>query len=155
RDGGLSGICGHLLRRAQQVHNAHWLDVIGGDPTSPQYAALVAIATTPGLDQRGVAASSSIDTSSTMDVVGRLVRGGWVTREVDGTDRRRHVLALSARGIDDLKQLERGVLEVQQRLLGPLPATDREEFLDLLGAVAGTSPAPGALRIPGHLLRRA
>src|SRR5690606_10792970 len=77
------------------------------------------------------------------------------TREVDGTDRRRHVLALSARGLDDLKQLEGGVLEVQQRLLGSLAATDREEFLDLLGAVAGTSPAPGALRIPGHLLRRA
>jgi DNA-binding MarR family transcriptional regulator len=155
RDGGLSGICGHLLRRAQQVHNALWLDTIGSDPTSPQYAALVAIAATPGLDQRGVAASSSIDTSSTMDVVGRLVRGGWITREVDAADRRRHVLALSPRAIDDLKQLEGGVREVQERLLSPLASPDREEFIELLSTVAGASPAPGALHIPGHLLRRA
>lgn len=155
RDGGLGGICGHLLRRAQQVHNALWLDAIGGDPTSPQYAALVAIAATPGLDQRGVAASSSIDTSSTMDVVARLVRGGWITREVDAADRRRHVLALTLRGGDDLKRLEGRVGDVQQRLLSPLAAADREEFVDLLSTIAGANSAPGALHIPGHLLRRA
>src|SRR5690554_2345148 len=155
RDGGLSGICGHLLRRAQQVHNAFWLDSIGGDPTSPQYAALVAISATPRLDQRGVAAASSLDKSSTMDVVARLERNGWITRKVDDADRRRQVLALTPRAVTGLEQLEAPVSEVQQRLLSALPAEARDEFVELLSAVAGDSSAPKALNIPGHLLRRA
>lgn len=155
----LSRVCGHLLRRAQQVHNALWLEEVGTDPTSPQYAVVAAIAAVPRIDQRQVGELASLDKSSTMDVVARLARRGWITRERDTADWRRDVLTTTPEAARALDRLRAEVQSVQDRLLAPLPVPARTELIDLLRRVAGVGPprpdglAP--LHIPGHLLRRA
>ncbi|WP_448003149.1 MarR family winged helix-turn-helix transcriptional regulator [Agromyces bauzanensis] len=155
----LTAVCGHLLRRAQQVHNALWLHEVGAEPTSPQYAVLAAIVASPGLDQRQVGELASLDTSSTMDIVARLARRDWITRQRDRSDGRRDVLTTTAAAAAALEQLRHRVQRVQDRLLEPLPPGARETFLDLLRRVARVEPPRGAgfspLHIPGHLLRRA
>ncbi|WP_136706106.1 MarR family winged helix-turn-helix transcriptional regulator [Agromyces sp. H66] len=155
----LGAVCGHLLRRAQQVHNALWLHEVGAAPTSPQYAVLAAIAASPGLDQRQVGELASLDTSSTMDVVARLARRGWIARERDPADGRRDMLTTTDGAAAALDGLRPRVRRVQDRLLEPLPPGAREAFVDLLRRVARAEPAHGAgfspMHIPGHLLRRA
>lgn len=155
----LTAVCGHLLRRAQQVHNALWLREVGTDPTSPQYAVLAAITASPGLDQRQVGELASLDTSSTMDVVARLVRRDWITRERDPSDGRRDRLTTTAAAAASLEQLRQRVQRVQELLLEPVPKGSREPFVDLLRRVARVGPPPASgfspLHIPGHLLRRA
>ncbi|MCR2764307.1 MarR family winged helix-turn-helix transcriptional regulator [Microbacterium sp. zg.B48] len=157
---GLTSVCGHLLRRAQQVHNAYWLDEVGSDPTSPQYAVLAAIAATPGADQREVSEAASLDTSTTMDIVARLTGRGWVARERSPSDARRDILTPAARAVEALTLLRTKVQRVQDRLLAPLPDEERGEFTDLLRRTARVDPQTqgggySPLHIPGHLLRRA
>ncbi|GAA3202309.1 MarR family winged helix-turn-helix transcriptional regulator [Microbacterium terregens] len=157
---GLSRVCGHLLRLAQQVHNAQWLEEVGSDPTSPQYAVLAAIAASPGADQRHVSDVASLDTSSTMDVVARLAGRGWVTRARSPSDARRDILMPAAGAVDALASLRTKVQRVQERLLAPLPTEARGEFTELLRRTARVDPRGedgtySPLHIPGHLLRRA
>lgn len=153
-------ICGHLLRRAQQVHNAHWADELGAELTSPQYAVLATLAAWPEIDQRRVGELASLDKSSTMDLVERLERKAWITRRRDVRDGRRDVLALTASALLALGDLGPRVRHVQERMLAPLADDLRARFIADLGAISRVSPAPEAgdtspLRIPGHLIRRA
>jgi DNA-binding MarR family transcriptional regulator len=155
----LASVCGHLLRRAQQVHNAIWFTRVGMDPTSPQYAVLEAITGAPGMDQRRVGEIASLDTSSTMDVVDRLSRRGWIERRRDPADGRRDILDPTAEAMAALIRLRPRVREVQEMLLEPLAEGERARFVQELARVArfdteGSAVSP-VLLIPGHLLRRA
>lgn len=155
----LASVCGHLLRRAQQVHNAIWFTRVGMDPTSPQYAVLEAINGTPGMDQRQVGEVASLDKSSTMDVVDRLSRREWIERRRDPADGRRDILDPTAEATEALIGLRPRVHEVQELLLEPLPEAERVLFVQELARVArfATEGSGGSrvLMIPGHLLRRA
>ena len=155
----LRAMPGHLLRLAQQRHTALWKDVLGAEPTGPQYAVLCALEAEPGIDQRRLGALAGLDRSSTTDVVARLATRGRLARAVHPTDGRRDVLTLTAEGADLTRRLHPVVAAVQDRLLGPLTAADRDALLLDLGQVArarsGPTGLPACLRIPGHLLRRA
>jgi DNA-binding MarR family transcriptional regulator len=51
-------------------------------------------------------------------------------------DRRRTIITITLAGSDQLRTLERVVLDVQEQLLGPLSNTDRPRFIRLLTRVA-------------------
>lgn len=151
-------MCGHLLRRSQQAHNALWAEELGSDPTSPQYALLEALAAWPGSDQRSAGELASLDKSSTMDIVARLARKQWITRDRDPRDSRRDALTLTSAAVLALEQLRPRVRRVQDRLLAPLPREERAGLLADLAAVARVDAdveATSPQRIPGHLVRRA
>jgi DNA-binding MarR family transcriptional regulator len=162
----LSHICGHLIRRSQQVHNSLWVEEFADDLTSPQYGVLSVLAVRPGIDQGQLGELVSLDKSSTADVVARLAGRMWVSRERDPGDARRNVLALTPAAAIAFRHLVPMSQRVQERVLAPVPDDDRDGFLRSLRAVArfdavataGRSPSrPVALRIdvPGHLIRRA
>lgn len=158
---------GHLIRRAQRVHNVIWSDVVGAEPTGPQFAVLSSVARRPGLDQKALGALSSLDKSTTTDVVRRLVRHGWLTRTLDEDDRRRSVLHLSPPARAALASLTEQADVVQTRLLEPLTPIRRSQLITDLAALAyegdpPESPSPGSDGLgleladaPGHLIRRA
>jgi DNA-binding MarR family transcriptional regulator len=162
----LSRICGHLIRRSQQVHNLLWVEEFANDLTSPQYAVLAVLAVRPGIDQVQLGELVSLDKSSLADVVTRLAGRMWVSRERDLGDARRNVLALTPAAAVAFRHLVPMSQRVQERVLGPVPAGDRDGFLRSLRAVArfdadaiaGRSPNQQALLytdVPGHLIRRA
>jgi DNA-binding MarR family transcriptional regulator len=158
---------GHLIRRAQRVHNVLWVVHVGTEPTGPQFAVLSSVARRPGSDQKTLGRLASLDKSSTTDVVGRLSRHGWLTAAPDEDDRRRKVLHLSTPARAALQALTGKALDVQRELLAPIAESDRAWFVESLSALAyegdppgSSTPRPGGLGLelsltPGHLIRRA
>jgi len=158
----LAETCGHLLRLALQAHNAHWAAEVGGEPTSPQYALLIAIEAQPGIDQRRAGELASLDTSSTMDVVARLERRGHLARGRDPRDGRRHSLTLTDAARTLLVELHPRVQQVQELLLSRVPPASVDGLLRDLAALARLDSvidsdiaADAPPRLPGHLVRRA
>jgi DNA-binding MarR family transcriptional regulator len=158
---------GHLIRRAQRVHGALWARHVGAEPTSPQFAVLSAIASQPGMDQTRAGLLASLDKSSTVEIVRRLVRDGWITTDPDPDDRRRKVLHLSVPARAALHTLTQRAASVQVALLAPLETEQRADFVRDLATLAYEGQAPASLRAggqdvglelsttPGHLIRRA
>lgn len=158
---------GHLIRRAQRIHGVLWTHYVGTEPTGPQFAVLSSIARQPGLDQTTVGVLASLDKSTTVDIVRRLVRHGWITAEPDADDRRRKVLHLSRPARTALHTLTERAAKVQEALLAPIAQEQRPEFVRDLAALAHEGHPPKALdrhpdelglelsTTPGHLIRRA
>lgn len=166
---------GSLIRRAQQVHTRLWSKRRELGMTSVQYAALLAAAENPGLDQTALGDRISLDKSTAADVVLRLSRQGLVVRERAKEDSRRRPMRLTPRGWEAFEGALSAVMEVQTALLESLLPSDRERFIMLLQTVAfdGSPPppsTPGKLlpgefgrgvrglslpHAPGHLIRRA
>ncbi|GAA1236080.1 hypothetical protein GCM10009676_20270 [Prauserella halophila] len=157
---------GHLIRRAQRVHGALWTRYVGAEPTGPQFAVLSSIASRPGLDQTTVGAMSSLDKSSTKDIVRRLAHHGWITVDPDPDDRRRKVLHLSRPARAALKALTDQATRVQKALLAPLEPAQRQDFVRDLAILAYEGSPPSTAHLPehlglelsttpGHLIRRA
>jgi len=154
----LRSFYGYLLGRTLQVYNSLWTDTVGNEPTSPQFAVIEAVALWPGSDQRRVGEIAFLDKSSTMDIVRRLSRNQWITRERSTRDTRRDVLGLTSAAGLALEQLRPSVQRVQEQLLSVLTAREQERFLGELAAVARVDLNAERLsttQSSGVLLRRA
>ncbi|MBO0714200.1 MAG: winged helix-turn-helix transcriptional regulator [Acidimicrobiales bacterium] len=123
---------GHLIRRAQQIHNKVWSTDVSSEVTSPQMALLVALTRYPGIDQRTLGALVSLDRSTTADVVERMLGRGYVQKTRDPGDRRRNVLRLTEAGELLVKELQPRTEKNNDRLLGLLPPDDAQELVRLL-----------------------
>lgn len=124
---------GHLIRRAQQRHQALWMRIVGGELTSVQFAILVLLRDEPELDQRTLAARTSTDTSTLADVCRRLEQRGFLRRGRDAGDRRRYVLRVTPEGENLLRRVTPEVTRVGDALLDGLDADEGATLLALLG----------------------
>jgi DNA-binding MarR family transcriptional regulator len=137
---------GHLIRRCQQIAVAIFMEeTAASNITPPQFAALIALAAHPGIDQRRLADAIAFDRSTIGDLVTRLEARGLLTRTV-GDDRRTKRLELTPAGTELLRTLERTVDRIQERILEPLAPDQREAFVEMLAEVVHlhneTSRAP-------------
>ena len=124
---------GHLIRRAQQIHNALFAEACGADDlTSVQYAALVAIRETPGIDATRLSAIIAFDRSTLGSVLERLEAKGWVRRQPSPADRRAKLLFLTEAGAALLARVDPRAALVQERILAPLEESERATLLGLL-----------------------
>ncbi|QJU55297.1 MarR family winged helix-turn-helix transcriptional regulator [Herbiconiux sp. KACC 21604] len=154
----LRSFFGYVLGCTLQLHTALWTEAIGTEPTSPQFAVLEALAAKPGSDQRKVGELAYLDKSSTMDIVRRLTRNQWISRERSALDTRRDVLTLTAAARFALDQLRPAAQRVQNELLSPLEEPEHEPFLADLTAVGRAdldSTRAWTSQLPGVLVRRA
>jgi DNA-binding MarR family transcriptional regulator len=93
---------------------------------------------TPGADQVTLAGRVAFDPATSGSVIGRLEAKGLVRREADVRDRRRKLLWVTPEGEHTVKEMRRAVVRAQTRIVGPLAATEREQFMHLLNKlVAG------------------
>jgi DNA-binding MarR family transcriptional regulator len=144
--GGLSrflGVPGHLIRCAQQIHTSIWATEFEGLLTGPQYATLHVLLEWPGSNQWQLSERAGLDKSTAADIVTRLVQRGWIVRQPDPADRRGKLLSLSEAGAALAAGLAERVEAVQDRLLEPLSASDRESLQVQLASVA----FPGSLTL--------
>jgi DNA-binding MarR family transcriptional regulator len=132
---------GHLIRRAQQVHNFLWTTDVSRDVTSTQFAVLCVIAQQPQLDQNSLARQVSVDTSTFCEVVNRLIDRGYVVSGRSVEDRRRNLLTLTERGRSLFAELAVGATELSARLLAGLSPEERSELLRLLQRVVEAGEA--------------
>lgn len=124
---------GYLIRRLQQIAVAIFLEETQEHGVTPvQYAALHAALRQPGLDQRSLAARIGFDTSTIGGVIDRLERRALIERRASPTDRRVRLLHVTPAGAALLDELIPAMLRAQQRMLAPLPESERAHFMALL-----------------------
>jgi DNA-binding MarR family transcriptional regulator len=129
----LEQLPGHHIRRLQQIAVAIFLQETESHGITPvQYAALQKVALTPGVDQRTLARSIGLDTSTIAGVIDRLEARGLMQRSASPEDRRVRLLGLTAAGSALLAAIEPDMLRAQQRILAPLPEAERGEFMRML-----------------------
>jgi MarR family transcriptional regulator, lower aerobic nicotinate degradation pathway regulator len=136
----LTDLPGHYIRRLQQIAVGVFMEETQAFGVTPvQFAALNALVATPGIDQRTLAASIGFDTSTIGGVVDRLEARGWVQRQVSPEDRRARLLRLTPEGTQLLQEVSAAVQSTQQRILAPLPESERQEFLRMLKVLVATN----------------
>jgi DNA-binding MarR family transcriptional regulator len=129
----LDELPGHYIRRLHQIAVAIFLQETEAHGLTPvQYAALSRVGLTPGVDQRTLAGSIGLDTSTTAGVIDRLEARGLMQRQASPGDRRVRLLTLTAEGQTLLLAVEPQMLQAQQRILQPLPVAERDEFMRML-----------------------
>ena len=121
---------GHLIRRAQQISVAMFVEALGRDVTPVQYALLRTLQERPGIDQVTLAQAVALDSSTTADIAARLEAKGWILREV--LARRQRCLSLTPAGLAVLKRVAPALGAMNQALLSRLDADERLEFMRLL-----------------------
>jgi DNA-binding MarR family transcriptional regulator len=133
---------GHLLRRCQQRAVEIFYGEVGRKgPTPRQFAVMLTVRQTPGINQTEVVRRTGIDRSTIGDLISRMERRRWLRRRRAGRDARAHALYLTSAGEAALKQAAPAVEAAQRRILAPLPEKDRAHFLDCLRLIADL-PAP-------------
>lgn len=129
----LESLPGYYIRRLQQIAVAVFLQETEAHGITPvQYAALQTVADTPGIDQRTLARTIGLDTSTIAGVIDRLEVRGLMLRSNSPEDRRVRQLSLTADGRALLEATVPSVLRAQQRMLEPLPPGERGEFMRML-----------------------
>ena len=90
------------------------------------------------LDEFGVASQAELgrrcnmDRSDVVAAINELAGEGFVERTQDPQDRRRNLVTLTPAGEWQLRGMDRALEDVQDELLGPLPAEDRQTLIRLL-----------------------
>lgn len=137
---------GHLIRRAHQIANGMFKDLVGADVTTVQYAILRMIHERPGIDQVSLARHIALDTSTTALTAARLESKGLLQREVMESNRRMLCLNLTPEGEATLANMVPGVHRMRGALLSALEPSERLTFMRLLRKFVHVnneqSPAP-------------
>ncbi|TAG79002.1 MAG: MarR family transcriptional regulator [Burkholderiales bacterium] len=129
----IHSVPGHLIRRAQQIAVAIFVEETAETDLTPiQFALLAELERASGVDQVTLAALIAVDVATFGQVVTRLEERGLVVRESDPVDRRRKRLALTSAGRSCLKRAIPAVRSAQARILAPLDAIEQAELCRLL-----------------------
>ena len=144
----LEDLPGHHIRRLHQIAVAIFLQEAQASGVTPvQDAALQSVANQPGIDQRTLARSIGLDTSTVAGVIDRLEARGLVQRNASPDDRRVRLLTPTADGHALLAEVVPAMRRTQQRILEPLPSAQRREFMRMLRTLVSAnnelSRAPG------------
>ncbi len=130
-----SDMTGHLIRRLHQ-HAAHVFQVrtkeAGLDLTPVQFAAMDAVATTPGIDQASIAAQIAYDRATIGGVIDRLEQKGWIKRTISNRDRRAREVTLTPTGRDILDRAIPVVSALQADILPGLSNDETSHLRDLI-----------------------
>jgi DNA-binding MarR family transcriptional regulator len=124
---------GYLVRRLNQIHYALFFEECAEfDITPVQYGILTTLSLKPGADQHSIAQDVGIDRTNVADVLSRLARRGLVRRQRGQEDRRTFLTWLTPEGAALTKAMLGAMRRAQERLLAPLDAAERENFLATL-----------------------
>ncbi len=138
----LNGSPYHLLKRATQYAANLFADEVGyRGLTHRQFTVLLAIAQNEGASQTRLVKVTGIDRSTLADLVGRLLKQGYVQRRRTREDSRTYTIKLSAAGRRALQAAQPGAAEVDRLVLQAMPADLRKAFLEALGALSDAHSA--------------
>ena len=124
-----------LSQASLRAHQLLVESLATADARGYRYRLLAALHEHGPTSQAALSRSTGIDRSDVVATVNDLVGQRYVKRTVDAKDRRRNVIALTARGRSQYKRLDTLVTQVQDELLAPLSAAERQVLTDLLRRV--------------------
>ncbi|SFV37735.1 MarR family winged helix-turn-helix transcriptional regulator [Hyphomicrobium facile] len=129
----------HLLHRAGQCAAEIFQSELGEDDLTPrQYAILLTVANNEGVSQTQLVELTGIDRSTLADVVRRMLKKGLLQRRRTRDDARAYAVKVTEEGAKVLKARDPLARKVDERILSGLPASQRDRFLQDLGAIIQT-----------------
>lgn len=132
---------GHLIRRAHQISGAIFTARLAGfDITSVQYAAMVAIASQPGIDATRLSDLIAFDRATLGGVLDRLEAKGLIARQPSRQDRRVKTITLTVDGSALLETVKDRVLAAQAEMMHSLSKAEQDQFIALLKKFVGRVP---------------
>jgi DNA-binding MarR family transcriptional regulator len=124
---------GHLLRCAHKRASSIFATILGDHQLTPaQYFAMVRLSEVGRLSQNHLGRMTAMDPATIQGVIQRLSKRGLIERLPDHNDRRRIVLELTAIGRKAIEGLQARMAEINDAILAPLSATERDVFIGLL-----------------------
>ena len=124
---------GYYIRRLHQISVAIFLQQTEPFGITPvQYAALQTVGNSPQIDQRTLARTIGLDTSTIAGVIDRLESRGLLVRSASPEDRRVKQLALTDTARQLLAEVAPAMLRAQQLILEPLSYKEQQVFTRLL-----------------------
>lgn len=124
---------GYYIRRLHQISVAIFLQETEAFGVTPvQYAALQTVGSQPSIDQRTLARTIGLDTSTIAGVIDRLEARGLLVRSASPEDRRVRQLTLTGEAHELLGAIGPAMLKAQQVILAPLAPQDQLEFTRML-----------------------
>jgi DNA-binding MarR family transcriptional regulator len=119
----------HLARVAR--HEARI--VVGDLELRPIHLIVLSILQVRGAaSQKDLAAALRIDPSNLVPVLLELDQHGYIARQRDERDRRRHVVQLSSAGSQAIRRTERALAGAERRIFGMLSTSERDTLATLL-----------------------
>lgn len=129
---------GHLLRRCHQRSREIYEELIGHRGLSrQQFAVLIAMSRTANASLTGISDATGFDRNTLAEMIGRLLKKGYVTRRRSAEDGRAFEIALTPAGARFVVEMMPRAHEVQRRILEPLPAELRPLFVRCLRILIG------------------
>lgn len=96
------------------------------------YRLLAALEDFGPASQAALGRRTSIDRSDVVAALNDLAGLGLIERSPDPGDRRRNIITITRAGTKELRKLDQILAGVQEKLLAPLPASDRKKLVSLL-----------------------
>ena len=122
----------YLVRRLHQICAGQLAEALDGRLTMLQWVVLTHVQFAPDLDQSRLAEVASIDRTSTGRTIDELEALGLVERRLKDGDRRVRILRATRKGKALRQSLVGAATALQERLLAPLGAGERETLFGLL-----------------------
>lgn len=124
---------GYYIRRLHQISVAIFLQETEAFGVTPvQFAVLQTVGSQPNIDQRTLARTVGLDTSTIAGVIDRLESRGLLVRGASPEDRRVRQLTLTDAAIQLLADIAPAILKAQKLILNPLSEEDQAEFTRML-----------------------
>ena len=134
----------YLLYKAGGLARQRWNAMLAQLNVSPtQYGALMALGEAGRLGQHRLAELIGVDPRNAVPIIDALAEQGLVSREIDPSDRRRRVLALTTRGRAVVANLASVAAEIETDLLRPLTPDEQASLRRMLLALLGAAKQPG------------
>ncbi|MCS0495542.1 MarR family winged helix-turn-helix transcriptional regulator [Ancylobacter mangrovi] len=135
---------GFLVRRLHQIYVAIYLKECERFGTTPvQTSVMQVLRMKPGLDQAALAAEIGMDRTTTSNVLTRLEKRGVVRREESPKDRRLRLAFLTPEGAAMLAEMQTALDAAHTRLIAPLPAAERAQFIRHLSLLVESNNGMG------------
>ena len=129
----------HLLHRAGQCADDLFAKHMGATDITPrQFAVLKALSASDEPSQSVLVEKTGIDRSTMADIIRRLVGKSLVQRRRTRRDARMYAVRLTEKGKTALEHAEPVVRMTDERILGAVPAAQREQFLRALSRIVET-----------------
>ena len=155
--GGLAESPSHLMHRVLQLSLDIYAEEAGPDGlTQRQFAVLEAVSVRSGLTQTDLVKATGIDRSTLADLVARMTAKGLLERERSTLDARAKAVRLSPEGEAALLAARPRVEAADKRIMGLLPKSKRDSFLDLLCSLSDAADAaPEQARAEAKIAKKA
>ncbi|GAA4538896.1 MarR family transcriptional regulator [Pseudonocardia xishanensis] len=136
---------GWALGQVTRAHIKTAEQVLSGLPGGPRGYQVLAAANEGTPTQLALARKLGVDRTVMTYLLDELVGAGLVERRPDPADRRARQIHLTEPGRARLCDLERRLREVEEHLLAPLAAAERDQLRALLARLATTVQVEGNL----------